>query len=59
MEGAILEAEGRVEELQAQVGDPAVMGDRNRMHEACEKLGEAQKEVERLYARWGALEGKQ
>ena len=59
MESAILDAETRVQTWQAKVDDPAVMSDRHQMHEACEKLGEAQNEVERLYARWAELEGKQ
>lgn len=56
IESAIHTAEAKVEELQKQVADPKVMSDRNKMHEACESLGKAQTEVERLYARWAELE---
>jgi ATP-binding cassette subfamily F protein uup len=51
-------AEAKVEELQKQVADPKVMADRNRMHDACEALGAAQHEVERLYARWAELDAR-
>jgi ATP-binding cassette subfamily F protein uup len=58
MEEAIVVAEAKVEALHAQVSDPAVMADRVKIHDACEALGAAQAEVERLYARWEELEGK-
>ena len=58
MEQAILAAEERAQALHAQVADPAVMADRDRMHTACEQLGAAQQEVERLYARWAELEAR-
>jgi ATP-binding cassette subfamily F protein uup len=56
MEAAIAAAEAKVTELQKQVADPHVMRDRAKMHEACTLLGNAQQEVERLYARWSELE---
>jgi ABC transport system ATP-binding/permease protein len=58
IEQSILAAESRVEALHARVSDPIIMRDRVKMHEACEALGAAQREVERLYARWEELEGK-
>ena len=58
MEEAIGKAEAEVEVLQARVGDPVVLADHVKMHEACEKLAAGQREVERLYARWGELEGR-
>lgn len=56
MEAAILAAEERVEKLQGQVADPKVQADHMKMHEACDALGAAQQEVERLYARWAELD---
>ena len=35
------------------------MADRNRMHDACERLDAAQSLVQRLYARWEELDAKQ
>jgi ATP-binding cassette subfamily F protein uup len=59
MEAKLLEAEGRVESLQKVVSDPAVIADHVKMHEACDRLHEAQERVEQLYARWAELEAKQ
>ena len=59
MEANIHRAEGEVESLQAQVADPVVLADHKRSHDAFEKLAAAQQEVERLYARWSELDGKQ
>src|SRR5687768_13556751 len=59
MEAKILAAEEEVEALQARVSDPKVMADRNAMHEACERLSDAQTRVASLYERWGELEAKQ
>jgi ATP-binding cassette subfamily F protein uup len=59
METNILAAEEEVEALQARVSDPKVMADRNAMHEACERLSDAQTRVASLYERWGELEAKQ
>jgi len=57
-EKTIHDAEAKVTELQKKVADPKVMSDRNKMHDACEKLGNAQSEVERLYARWTELDAR-
>lgn len=57
-ETTIHTAEAKVEELQKKVADPKVMADRNKMHAACEELGTAQSEVERLYARWAELDAR-
>ena len=59
MEAKILAAEEEVQTLQSRVSDPKVMADRNAIHEACEKLSEAQTRVASLYERWGELEAKQ
>jgi hypothetical protein len=40
------------------VGDPAVLADHVKSHEAFAQLAAAEQEVERLYARWSELEGK-
>jgi hypothetical protein len=38
--------------------DPAVLADRNKLHEVCTKVDEAQKQVSKLYARWEVLEAR-
>ena len=58
MESAILEAETRVEELQARVADPTVLADHVKSREAFEQLATAQHEVDRLYARWAELDAR-
>jgi ATP-binding cassette subfamily F protein uup len=57
MEAAILAAEEAVEQRQAQVEQAATAG-HVVLAEACQALEEAQREVERLYARWQELEAK-
>ena len=59
MEAKIVAAEEEVETLQSRVGDPSVIADHNAMHEACEKLSDAQHRVAALYDRWSELEAKQ
>jgi ATP-binding cassette subfamily F protein uup len=56
MELAIGQAEGRVATLQEQLGNADVIADHVKMHAVCDQLGQAQNEVERLYARWTHLE---
>ncbi len=56
IEATIVTAERNMEHWQAKVGDPAIVSDHMKMSQACERLSEAQHEVERLYARWGELE---
>ncbi len=58
MESAILQAETRVEELQARVADPTVLSDHVQSHEAYQQLATAQHEVERLYTRWAELDAR-
>lgn len=58
IEVAIHRAEEQVAQFQSQVSDPKVMADHVKMHEACDRLGAAQTEVERLYTRWQELEAK-
>ena len=59
MEAKILAAEGSLEAAQAAVEDPAVATDPAALQERCNALEAARREVERLYARWAELEGKQ
>jgi ATP-binding cassette subfamily F protein uup len=57
MEAAILAAEEKVTERTAEVERSATAG-HVMLGEACRALEEAQREVERLYARWQELEAK-
>ncbi len=59
MEDAILEAETRVEELEAEAADPALVADHQRATEVYSKLKDAQAHVAQLYARWSELEAMQ
>jgi ATP-binding cassette subfamily F protein uup len=58
MEGNVLAAEARLELASAAVEDPAVASDPDALQERCDALAAAEKEVERLYARWAELEEK-
>jgi ATP-binding cassette subfamily F protein uup len=58
MEATILDAESKVESLQASVAEPAIANDHVKARDAYAALGAAQAEVERLYARWAELEAK-
>ena len=59
MEEAILLAEEKVEALQAESNDLDLANNHERMTTVWADLAAAQSEVERLYARWSELEGKQ
>ena len=56
MEAAILNAEARVESLQAQSIDPALIADHVRATQIYRDLAEAQCTVQQLYDRWQELE---
>jgi ATP-binding cassette subfamily F protein uup len=56
MEEAILTAEAEVERLEGIVGDPAVIADHARHHDACSELEAAHARVHALYERWAELE---
>ena len=58
MEGAILAAEEEVQRWHKAMEDPAVMADRVKLAEACEKMHAGQQKVARLYERWQELETK-
>jgi len=59
MEERILAAEEKVDALRAQLSDPDVAGDHERLHATYEAHREAQEELDRLFARWEELERKQ
>ena len=59
MEEAILLAENEAEELKAKAEDPRALDDHVLLTQAYEQLGEAQRRVEMLYARWTELEAMQ
>jgi ATP-binding cassette subfamily F protein uup len=54
----VAEVEARLGEIEAQLADPAVTGDPDRLEKACADLAEAQALSEQLYARWSELEAK-
>ncbi len=56
MEQRILEAEARLEVLHDQVADPELFAQTEKFAAACTAMGEAQEEVDTLYARWAELE---
>ena len=59
MEDAILDAEARLESLQADAADTEVMADADRFADVCRRLTQTQHEIDRLYARWSELEAVQ
>ena len=59
MEQRIAEAEQELRNCQAALRDPAITSDGLRLHNASLRLDEAQKTVDKLYARWAELEHKQ
>ena len=56
MEDNIHKAEAEHAELQELASDPDIIADRAKHEEVCHKLGDAQKKVDQLYARWEELE---
>ena len=58
MEKRILDAETDCEACRVKVEEPAVASDHLRLQEAYETLKDAERKVERLYARWAELEDK-
>jgi ATP-binding cassette subfamily F protein uup len=58
IEREILAAEERLAASRAAVEDPAIATDAAALHAACDALDAAQAEVDRLFARWAALEAK-
>jgi ATP-binding cassette subfamily F protein uup len=58
MEARILQAETACNACRVNVEDPTVASDHLRLQEAYEGLKDAERKVERLYARWAELEAK-
>jgi ABC transport system ATP-binding/permease protein len=58
MEATVLAAEARLEEAQTRAHDPSIAADAVALQQRFTELDEAQKEVDRLYARWAELEAK-
>jgi len=58
METAVLEAEARLEQARVRAEDPAITTDPTAAGELFVALAAAEREVERLYARWAELESK-
>ena len=58
MEASILEAETQVETLQSQAADPSLASDHVKANALYARLGDAQAEVSRLYARWAELDAR-
>jgi ATP-binding cassette subfamily F protein uup len=59
IEQDIAKAEEKLRLKHSALKDPQVMGDRIRLQDALAEMTEAQKTVDRLYARWAELEQKQ
>jgi len=58
IEKRIAEAEQELHAKRAALEDPAIMSDATRLRSICAQMGEVQKTVEDLYARWAELEKK-
>jgi ATP-binding cassette subfamily F protein uup len=58
MEATIMSAEETLHAAQRQMEDPKILADRNKLHEVCMKVDEAQQRVSVLYARWEELEAR-
>jgi ATP-binding cassette subfamily F protein uup len=59
MEAAILAAEAQLESANKEANDPGIASNVLALQLAFKRLHDAEAEVERLYARWAALEAKQ
>ena len=59
MEERIAEAEEQLSVLRTALEDPAIMSDAPRLQVTCAQIEEAQRKVDKLYARWAELEQKQ
>lgn len=58
MEEKLLKAEALVDQARRETEDQSVASDASELHERFERLAAAEREVERLYARWAELEKK-
>ena len=59
MEAAVLEAEARVAEARGRAEDPSIATDADMLQKRLSELEDLQAQVDRLYARWAALDEKQ
>jgi ATP-binding cassette subfamily F protein uup len=59
MEARILEAEGTLEAIRAEMQSPEVVSDGPRLEDCYRRMQAAEAQVEALYARWAELEAKQ
>ncbi len=59
IEQRIASAEQDLHAKRSALEDPAVASDVGRLRRICDEMGEAQKTIDRLYARWAELEKKQ
>jgi ATP-binding cassette subfamily F protein uup len=59
MEAAVLDAEARVAEARRRAEDPSIATDAGMLQARLSELEDLQAEVDRLYARWAALDEKQ
>ena len=58
IEAGIAAAERKATDLEAKLNDPSLISDHQAYAKACDAVGAAQAEVQRLYARWEELESK-
>jgi ATP-binding cassette subfamily F protein uup len=58
MEATVLSTEARLEEARSRVEDPSIASDAAALQLRITQLETAQREVDRLYARWAELEAK-
>ena len=59
LEDRLAQAEQQLGVLHAALVNPAIMSDAPRLQAACAQVEEAQRKVDKLYARWAELEQKQ
>jgi ABC transport system ATP-binding/permease protein len=59
MEASVLDAESRLAEARSRAEDPAIATDADMLQKRLSELEDLQAEVDRLYARWAALDEKQ
>ena len=59
MEAAVLDAEAQVTEARRRAEDPSIATDAGTLHQRLSELADLQARVDRLYARWAALDEKQ
>jgi len=58
MEDKITDAESSLHAAQQALNDPAVLANRDKLHDACTTLESARQRVQSLYARWEDLESR-